>query len=151
MPQSHARVALHLTFSTKNRYPWLKDRELCRELYAYMATILKNLDSPAVLINGAADHVHILFHLSRNRAIKTIVEEVKKEPSKWMKKQGEEYKDFYWQAGYGVFSVSHSNIEVVRRYIENQEEHHRQRTFQEEFRIMCAKHGIEIDERYVWD
>ena len=151
MPQSHARVALHLTFSTKNRHPWLKDRELCKELYAYMATILKDLDSTAILINGVADHVHILFHLSRNHAIKTIVEEVKKEPSKWMKKQGEAYQDFYWQAGYGVFSVSHPNIEAVRRYIENQEEHHRTRTFQEEFRIMCARHGIEIDERYVWD
>jgi REP element-mobilizing transposase RayT len=151
MPQSHARVALHLTFSTKNRHPWLKDRKVCKDLYAYMATILQDLESPAVLINGVADHVHILFYLSRNYAIKKIVEEVKKEPSKWMKQQGQAYKDFYWQAGYGIFSVSQRNIEAVRRYIENQDEHHRRRTFQEEFRIMCAKHGIEIDERYVWD
>ena len=151
MPQSLAKVAFHIIFSTKHRRPWLKDEAIRKELYAYMATILKSLESPAIIINGVEDHVHILCLLSRNYAIKKIVEEVKTEPSKWIKTKGSQYKDFYWQAGYGVFSVSESKIEEVREYIKNQEEHHRRMTFQEEFRRICERHEIEIDERYVWD
>ena len=151
MPQSLAKVVIHIVFSTKHRKPWLQDPEIRKELYAYMATILKALESPAILISGVEDHVHILCQLSRNYPIKKIVEEVKTEPSKWMKKKGAGYTDFYWQGGYGVFSVSESNVEEVKRYISNQQEHHKTMTFQEEYRYLCQRHGIEIDERYVWD
>jgi REP element-mobilizing transposase RayT len=92
-----------------------------------------------------------LFSLSKNHALKKIVEEVKKGSSKWIKTKDITLRDFHWQNGYGAFSVSQSNVEAVRRYIENQEEHHRKRTFQEEFKEFLRKHGFEIDERYVWD
>jgi putative transposase len=152
MPQSLAKVAVHLVYSTKNRVALLSDSNLRRELYAYSATILKNnVDSPAIIIGGAVDHVHILCLLSRKYAIKDVVEEVKTETSKWLKKQLPLLADFHWQAGYGIFSVSESNIEQVKYYIANQEEHHRLMSFQEEFRLLCERHGIQIDERYVWD
>ncbi len=151
MPQSLSNVLIHLIFSIKNRAAWLQDKSLRTHLHAYMATVLNNNDSPAIIVNGTEDHVHILCVLSRKLSIAKLVEEVKTEPSKWMKKQGEQYHDFHWQSGYGVFSVSQSMRETVRKYVENQEEHHRRQSFQDEFREICLKHGVEIDERYVWD
>jgi REP element-mobilizing transposase RayT len=116
-----------------------------------MAQVLQTLDCPALIINGTEDHVHVLFSLSRQHAIKTIVEKMKADPSKWIKSKGPAYRHFYWQAGYGAFSVSESQAPKVRTYIANQAEHHHRQTFQEEFRAICQKHGIEWDERYVWD
>ena len=152
MPQSLARVIVHIVYSTKNRQPWLHDPSLRSELNAYTATILKSeVDSPAILINGVADHLHILCLLSRKLAIMDVIKKSKTETSKWIKKQGTTYNDFQWQAGYGIFSVSQSNVEQVKRYIANQEEHHERMSFQDEFRKICEKHRIGIDERYVWD
>ena len=152
MPQSLAKVVVHLVFSTKDRTPWLQSQELRRELFAYMATILRNnVDSPAILINGVEDHVHVLGLLSRKFAIMDVVQEAKTETSKWLKKQSPALSTFAWQAGYGIFSVSESNIPAVKRYIENQEDHHLRMSFQDEFRELCKRHGIEWDERYVWD
>jgi len=104
-----------------------------------------------ILINGTEDHVHILSNLSRSVALSKLVEEIKRQSSKWMKEQGQEFQDFYWQGGYGVFSVSQSNVEVVRAYVASQEEHHRKVSFQDEFRVLCQKHSIALDERYGWD
>jgi REP element-mobilizing transposase RayT len=152
MPQSLAKVLVHLVYSTKNRTPCLDDEELRAELYAYKAAILKNnVDSPAIIIGGTADHVHSLCLLSRKFAIKNVVEEVKTETSKWLKKQSPRLAGFHWQSGYGIFSVSESNAPRVKHYIAHQEEHHRRMSFQEEYRILCERHGIAIDERYVWD
>ncbi len=152
MSQSVAKVALHLVFSTKHRRPWLKDAELRKELYAYMATILRdNVDSPAIIIGGVEDHVHILCLLSRKFAIMKLIEEAKTETSKWLKKQSPDLSDFAWQGGYGAFSVSESNIPQVKKYIANQEHHHKKMSFQDEFRELCKRHGIELDERYAWD
>ena len=151
MPQSLARVVLHVVVSTKNRVPFLKDRELRARLHAYMAGVLQKIGCEPILINGAEDHVHILCNLSRTITIAGLVEEAKTSPSKWMKEQGPAYRDFFWQGGYGSFSVSQSNVEQVRAYIAAQEEHHRKVSFQDEFRVLCRKHEIEIDERYVWD
>ncbi len=152
MPQSLAKVIVHIVYSTKHRQPWLRDPVLRTELNAYTATILKNeVDSPAILINGTADHLHILCLLSRKFAIMDVIKTSKTETSKWIKRQGTTYNDFQWQAGYGIFSVSQSNVEQVRRYIASQEEHHKGMSFQDEFRKICERHGIEIDERYVWD
>jgi REP element-mobilizing transposase RayT len=89
--------------------------------------------------------------LSRKFAIKDVIEEAKTETTKWLKKQGPQYRDFHWQSGYGIFSVSESNSEEVKRYIANQVEHHKKKSFQDEFRALCQRHGIEIDEQYVWD
>jgi len=151
MPQSLARVIIHVVFSTKNRVPFLKDAELRARLHAYMAGILQNIGCEPIFINGVEDHVHILCNLSRTVTIAKLVETVKHSPSMWMKDQGPAYADFFWQGGYGSFSVSQSNVGQVREYIATQEEHHRKVSFQDEFRALCRKHEIEIDERYVWD
>ena len=151
MPQSLAKVILHVVFSTKNRTPYLRDSAIRAELYAYQATVLKGVDSPALLINGVEDHVHILCLLSRKVAIKDVVQEAKTATSKWIKGKGPSFRDFHWQGGYAAFSVSESKVAEVKRYIANQETHHRRMTFQEEFRELCKRHAMELDERYVWD
>ena len=152
MPQSLSKVLVHIIYSTKNREAFLKDSEIRNQLYAYQATVLKNdVDSPALIINGTEDHVHILCQLSRKFAIMDVVKVSKTETSKWLKKRDEGLKKFQWQAGYGIFSVSESKTPEVKQYIAKQEEHHKQITYQDEFREICRRHAIEIDERYVWD
>jgi putative transposase len=152
MPQSLSKVLVHLVYSTKNRHPWLNDANLRQELYAYKAAILRdNVDSPALAINGIANHVHNLLLLSRKFALKDIVEEAKTETTKWLKKQGPSYTDFHWQAGYGAFSVSQSNVGKVKQYFANQEAHHARTSYQDEYRTLCRRHGIELDERYAWE
>ena len=151
MPQSLARVVLHVVFSTKNREPFLKDDDVRKRLHAYMAGVMQRIGCEPILIGGVEDHVHLLGNLSRTVTIAELVEEAKKSPSKWVKDQGPQYREFFWQSGYGAFSVSQSNVEQVRAYIATQEEHHRKVSFQDEFRALCRKHGVEIDERYAWD
>ena len=114
MPQSLARVIIHVVFSTKNRVPFLKDADLRARLYAYMAGILQNIGCEPILINGVEDHVHILCNLSRTVTIAKLVETVKHSPSIWMKEQGPAYADFFWKGGYGSFSVSQSKVGQVR-------------------------------------
>ena len=151
MSQALAKVILHIVYSTKNRKRWLHD-DVRDRLFAYQAGIFKKWDSPALVIGGVDDHVHALFSLSKNYALKKIVEEVKKSSSKWMKTpDGSSNQDFQWQNGYAGFSVSQSNAKEVRKYIQDQVEHHRTMTFQEEVRELFKRHGIEFDERYVWD
>jgi len=150
MPQSLARLHIHLIFSTKNREPVLHEA-VRNELHAYMATVLQNFGCPPVLINSVADHVHILFELGRTVAVSDAVEEVKKSSSKWIKTQGDAFTGFAWQAGYGAFAVSESNVATVREYIATQQEHHRKKTFQEEYRAFLERHNVAFDERYVWD
>ena len=116
-----------------------------------MAVVLQNFGCPATLINSVEDHVHILFELGRTVAVSAAVEEVKKSSSKWIKTQGVEFADFAWQAGYGAFAVSESNVAAVRDYVANQREHHRKKSFQEEYRAFLERHGVAFDERYVWD
>ena len=151
MPQSLAQIYLHIIFSTKNRQPFLTDPIVRAELHAYLAGTCKNLDSPAVIIGGVADHVHILCRLSRTHAVAVLVRELKRESSKWCKEKSTDLADFYWQDGYGAFSVSPGHVEALKVYIANQEEHHRRETFQDEFRRVLRKYGLEWDERYVWD
>jgi REP element-mobilizing transposase RayT len=148
--QSLVKNLIHLVYSTKHRQPWIH-KDIRDNLYAYQVGIFKQWDSSAIVIGGVEDHVHTLFSLSKNHALKKIIEEVKKGSSKWMKTDGPKNAEFYWQSGYAGFSVSQSKVEDVRRYIENQEEHHRTMTFQDELRLLFKRHGIEFDERYVWD
>jgi REP element-mobilizing transposase RayT len=150
MPQSLARLHIHLIFSTKNREPVLRDA-VRDSLRRYMAVVLQNLDCPPVLINSVVDHVHILFELSRTIAVCDAVEEVKKTSSKWIKTQGSEFAVFAWQAGYGAFAVSESHAAAVREYIASQKEHHCRKSFQEEYRAILERHCVVFDERYVWD
>jgi putative transposase len=150
MSQSLVKNLVHLVYSTKHRQPWIPNG-VAGNLYAYQAGIFREWNSPALVIGGVEDHVHALISLSKNHALKKIVEEVKKGSSKWMKSEGSQKHEFYWQSGYAAFSVSQSNAEKVRLYIENQEEHHHKMTFQDELRALFKRHGIEYDERYVWD
>src|SRR5262245_28304397 len=151
MPQSLANVLLHIVFSTKHRQPLLKDKSIRGELHAYSITVLKSLDSPSLAINSVEDHIHVLCQLSRKITIADLIEDLKTSTSKWLKTKGADLIDFHWQSGYGVFSVSQSKRDDVVRYIQSQREHHRRINYQDEFRQLCAKHAIEIDERYVWD
>ena len=150
MPQSLAKLLVHLIYSTKNREPVLRD-DVRDELHRYSAGILKELESPAILINSVEDHIHILYAHSKNYSPSKIVEEVKKGTSKWIKTKGPAYEGFHWQNGYGAFSVSQSRVEEVVNYIEGQKEHHRRRAFQEEYREFLRRYEVPYDERYVWD
>ena len=150
MPQSLSQVYLRLFFSTRGRAPLLID-SVRGELHSYMAAVLNNLGCHAVLVNSVEDHVHILLTLSRTISVSVMVEEVKTSSSKWLKKQPDVPRDFAWQNGFGVFSVSASNMPEVEKYIACQKEHHRRRSFQEEFLVLLKKHDVEYDERYLWD
>ena len=148
MPQSLARIVVHLVFSTKSREPLIAP-EKRPALFAYLAGTLNALDCLALEVGGVSDHVHLLFVLSKNLPLSKVIEEVKKESSKWAKEQV--HPRFYWQGGYGAFSVSASNEAAVAEYIRNQEEHHREMTFQDEVRALTQKNGSPLDERYFWD
>ena len=142
MSQSLSRNIVHLVFSTKNREPLLR-ADVRPDLHRYLGGILRQLESPAIVMNSVDDPIHILFVLSKSHALKKVVEEVKKGSSKWIKTKGEAFAAFYWQAGYGAFSVSQSNVAT-------QENHHRTMGFQGELRAFLQKHQIEFDEKFLW-
>jgi REP element-mobilizing transposase RayT len=150
MPQSLSRVIIHFIFSTKDREPWL-DPDVRPRMHAYVATICRGLNADALRVGGVADHLHVVTTLPRTITQAVMVETVKKTSSKWIKGLDAKYRQFYWQRGYGAFSVSSSQLSVVLEYVERQEEHHRTRSFQEEYRDFLRKYGIAFDERYVWD
>ncbi len=151
MGQSLSQMYIHLVFGTKNRFEFLNPA-IEKRVHAYLAGILQQYESPALIINSVPDHVHILFRLSKNYALAKIVEEVKKESSKWIKTIEGGTKHFKWQIGYGAFSVSSSKVEVVKHYIKNQKEHHGFHTFQEEIEEFVKQYDIiEYDSSYFWD
>jgi REP element-mobilizing transposase RayT len=150
-PQSLAQIYVHLIFSTRQREPLLADGAFRKQTHAYLAGICQHLDSAAVVIGGVADHVHILNRLGRTVDVASLVREIKRDSSKWIKENDPRLGGFHWQADYGAFSVSPSHVDALVRYIEAQEEHHQVVSFQDEFRRICKKYGVEIDERYVWD
>ena len=149
MSHSLAKIAIHLVFATQGRERVLAD-QIRSALHGYMATVLRNLSSPAVVINSVEDHVHILFDLGRTVALSSAVEGVKRTSSRWIKTQGTEFARFGWQSGYGAFAVSESNMAAVRRYIERQKEHHQRLTFEDEYRAFLHRHGVAYDEAYLW-
>lgn len=150
MPQSLVKNYVHIVFSTKDRQPFI-DQSIKDELHAYLSGVCKELGCPVLAVGGVEDHVHILCLLSKTIALSELVGKVKANSSKWIKTKGEQYANFYWQNGYGGFSVNPTETEVVIKYIQNQEEHHKTRTFQEEYRLFLKKYKVEYDERYVWD
>lgn len=151
MGQSLSQLYVHLTFGTKNRFPFIKtDWE--ERLHGYMAGILKNYESPAIIINSVSDHIHILFRLSKNYALAKVVEEVKKNSSKWVKEIEKGNSKFSWQSGYGAFSVSSSSLEIVKKYIANQKDHHKKKSFRQEVEEFIKQYDIiEYDEKYFWN
>ena len=150
MSQSLVKNYIHLVFSTKNRKPLITN-SYQQELYNYFGGICNNLECYPVQIGGYTDHVHILCLLSKKIALIKLVEEIKSHSSRWFKTKDASLDNFYWQSGYGTFSVNPSEIEIVKKYIESQNEHHKTKTFQEEYRAFLKKYNIDYDERYIWD
>jgi putative transposase len=137
VPQSLANLSTHLIFSTKSRERFLVDKGLWQRTHAYLANVLKGLRSPALIVGGVEDHLHILCQLGRTSALSDVVEALKVSSSKWLKAQG--IARVSWQRGYGAFSVSQSHVADVIAYIEQQEQHHQRMTFQEEYRLFCER------------
>lgn len=150
MGQSLVKNYVHITFSTKNRVPLISE-EIEKELYSYISGICKNLECYPIKVGGFYDHVHILTSLSKKIALMVLLEKVKANSSKWIKTKSDSLKKFYWQNGYGAFSVNPYEIDKVILYIENQKEHHRKKTFQNEYRGFLKKYNVEYDEKYIWD
>ncbi len=146
---SYTNLLIHIVFATKDRRPLIRP-EARESIHAYIRGILKNLKAFPVAVNGVDDHVHLLVDISATTSIADLLRTIKTNSSKWIHENYANMKGFAWQTKYGGFSVSRSNKDSVRRYIENQEEHHRKKTFEEEFRELLEKHGVEFDERYLW-
>ncbi len=149
MGQSLVKNYIHIVFSTKNHKPMITPFYE-EELHSYIGGVCKNLDCQPIKIGGYNDHVHILCMLSKKIALMKLIEEVKSHSSKWMKTKEESLKNFYWQDGYGTFSVNPSEVDTVVAYITNQHNHHRTLSFKEEYRAFLDKYKVDYDERYVW-
>ncbi len=148
MPSTYTSLHVHLVFSTKERVPVISG-EWHDRLHAYLGGTVKGLDGVPLAIGGMADHVHLLVGLKSSHRLDYFLRDLKADSSEWVHKEiGQRL--FAWQKGYGAFSVSPSNIEGVRRYVLNQEKHHRRKTFQEEYLELLKASGIEFDERYLW-
>jgi len=151
MPQSLAKILVHTVFSTKDRRPFLRDKGMREELHCYVGGILNNLNCQPIIVGGVEDHVHLLCALSRTCQAAEMVKEIKRGSSVWVKSKSRGLQDFAWQNGYGIFSIGFSQIAAVRKYVAGQEEHHREVSFQDEFRQLLRRYEIAFDERYVWD
>lgn len=150
MGQSLVKNYVHLVFSTKHRQPLIHP-PVEAELHAYLGGTCNKLECPSIKVGGYTDHIHILCMLSKKLPLMKLVEEVKSHSSKWIKTKGDAYQHFYWQDGYGAFSVNPVEIDRVIEYIANQHEHHSKKTFQDEYRALLKKYEVVYDERYVWD
>ena len=148
MPQSLSCILIHAVFSTKKRHPFLADPDFRSEVHAYIGGISKRLGCPPVAIGGVEDHVHALVWFSRTVTVADWIKEIKRVSCSFAK--GREPR-FGWQAGYGVYSVDLHGLDCAAAYVRNQEQHHKKVTFQEELRQLMAEHGLEWDERYIWD
>jgi len=144
-------VYVHAVFSTKNRIGYFKGHGLRDAVWRFPAQTSAEMECPALEIGGTLDHVHVLFRMDREITQSKWVKEVKRASSLWVKAKARSLHDFHWQAGYALFSVSPSQLDAVCKYIQNQETHHAKRDFKTELRALLRKHGLEWNERYVWD
>lgn len=149
MAQSLSKIYVHIVFHTKYSQPLIRP-EVEPELYAYIGAIIKANDSVPIKINGVENHIHILAILSKNIALSKFLEEIKRNSSRWIKTKGKIYSNFKWQGGYGAFSVNPKGVKTVKRYIENQKEHHKKVSFKEEYIKLLDENSVEYDERYLW-
>jgi len=150
MTQSFCEIYVHAIFSTKQRQAWL-DETIRSRVHAYLATLARDCGCPYVVVGGTADHVHLLANIGKQTGPVEWIGKSKQESSKFVKTLGPAYETFYWQTGYGMFSVAPGRVSAVRAYVEGQVAHHRKQTFQEEFRAFLKRYDIAYDERYVWD
>lgn len=150
MSQSLSQVYIHVVFSTKYRQPII-DEEIEERLFEYIGGICKSLECNPIIVGGHKDHIHILCSLSKKVTQMNLIEEIKKRSSKWIKTDSHAYSNFYWQSGYGAFSINHTDIDVATRYIKNQKERHSKVNFKEELLAFLRKYEIDYDERYLWE
>jgi REP element-mobilizing transposase RayT len=150
MAQSLSRILLHVVFSTKQRQPWIDD-SLRPRLHAYLAGACRQVGSEAYRVGGTEDHIHIACMLPRTVTASKLMTEIKASSSAWVKKECSKLSLFAWQAGYGVFSLGQSQLPALLRYIDNQRDHHRSRTFQEEMREIVRRYQAEHNEEHMWD
>ena len=150
MPQSLSSLLAHIVFSTKGREPLILD-ELREDLHAYIGGILINCGGTLLAAGSVADHIHLLVSHPRVESPAELIKRVKIGTSLWIKERDRGLSGFYWQNGYGIFSISPSHRAALEKYIAHQAEHHRTITFQEEYRRILTRYGVEWDERYVWE
>jgi len=148
MPHTSGNILLHFIFSTSQRRPLIKP-EFRDDLFAYLGGIVREMNGTALIINGEPDHVHMLIRVRPVHSAAEIARVGKANSSRWMREK--HLARFGWQTGYGVFSVSESNVAAVTEYIAGQQEHHKKHSFQEEFVAFLKKNDIAYDERYIWD
>lgn len=148
MPSTHLSLHYHIVFSTKKRiaqiHPDWRDR-----LHAYIGGIVRDLGGIAEAIGGVSDHVHLLIGLRASHCLADVMREIKTASSKWVHQEMQK-KLFSWQEGYGAFTVSPTQIDVVKNYIANQEKHHQQKSFQIEYLELLQLSKAEFDEKYLW-
>ena len=150
MPQSLANIYIHLVFSTKNREPLILP-PYEKELHKYITHVCNEIGCSALAVSGYTDHIHVLCRLSRQMTIANLVSKIKAHSSRWMKTKSEELAHFYWQNGYGAFSISHGHVEAVKKYVLNQQKHHKEQSFKEEYIHLLEKHKLSYDEKYLWE
>ena len=150
MAHTFTNLLTHLIFSTKDRRPWL-DGESRPRVFAYIGGIVREMNGTALIVNGVADHVHLLVATPPTLSTSDAMRVVKTNSSKWIHDTFPHLAEFAWQTGYGAFSVSRSNASAVEKYIAGQEEHHRHVTFQDEFVAFLKRHGIQFDSKYIWE
>lgn len=149
MGQTLVKNYLHIVFSTRNRQPFITPH-IAPELFKYIGGICKKLECFPLAIGGHIDHIHILCVLSKKIALIKLMQEIKTYSSLWIKERFPKLQDFYWQEGYGAFSVNHQHVEQVKSYIYNQHLLHSSKNFENEFRGFLEMNEVEYDERYVW-
>jgi putative transposase len=149
MAQTLTSCLIHFIFSTKNRTPIIMP-EVEPDLFAYIGGITRALESPLLAANGTADHVHLLISMDKKMSMSDLMENVKKDSSKWIKDRGREFEEFHWQDGYAGFSIGKSMQDKVEKYIANQKKHHRRDGFKEELLKLLKKYEVEYDQRYIW-
>ena len=150
MPQSLSNVIIHLVFSTKDRTKSI-DETIQLTLHAYLAATARDQGWECYRVGGVEDHVHVALRQPRTAKLSDFVGHIKRTSTAWMRKQDTRYSKFHWQNGYGAFSLSASHLDALITYIDQQKEHHRNLSFQDEYRAFLKKYSIDFDERYVWD
>jgi putative transposase len=147
MPSTHVSLTYHVVFSTKNREPLIA-KSWRERLYEYLGGCIRTAGGVSLEIGGTSDHIHILLGLKATHRVADLLRDVKRATSAWVRETV--VPNFAWQEGYGAFTVGGNDYSDLIRYIRGQEEHHRVRTFQEEYREFLTRYGVEFDERYLW-
>ncbi|QCX38675.1 IS200/IS605 family transposase [Aureibaculum algae] len=150
MGQSLVKNYIHIVFSTKYRAALIHP-PYEQELHKYLGGVCNDLECPVLIVGGYTDHIHILCMLSKKIALMTLVQKLKANSSKWMKTKDKSLENFFWQDGYGAFSVNPYKIDAIVNYIKNQHAHHNKNSFQDEYKYFLEKNEVEYDDRFIWD